>query len=325
MQLLAHQNWRVLLIISALSLVLVGSNKGYAQGINLCDESVREFSGGHGRGPGPTIVKLEMRQFVRNFQMQMVEANSDDEIAFIEGDEVTVLLKVKNNSIYDVANVMINHIYKAPRDGPEMESIVSVMGGAYEAFSKTFRIERIPAGEIAELSFRIFLHGELDGGVSQNKLKLEDFVVLGSERRFPQRTPENAGRTRQNIERVGIGGIEVSCFTGHPGIASVREVSDNPPMEYEAYTGDEPMEDAERIPLTANVRMLNQMPVSADVPMVRDRDGVSQSVEQPAEISVPQTGVEMSDLIINMIVVVFGVVIGFGVYGVLLRWMWRRY
>jgi hypothetical protein len=302
------------MVITALIVVIAGSGVSHAE--DLCDEPIREFTGGHGRRPGPTIVKVEMRQTIRNSDGKMVSANSDDEIANIEGDEVTVLVDVQNSSQYDVAGVIINHAYNSPRPGPEMESIVSVIGGTYDSSSKTFRIELIPGGETVQLSFRIFLHGNLREGVSQTKLTLEDFYVLGSDRRFPQRTPESTGRNRQNVERVGIGGKEVSCFSGSANIAYVEEVANgsiaisayNPPVEYEAYTAPVPPAEPSVI-----AQILMPPPVSADVQI--SRGDVRRSGETPEEVIVPQTGVEMGDLFMNLLIVLFGVVIGVLIYG----------
>jgi len=307
--------------------MLVSTGTSYAQITGVCDEPVREFSGGHGRRPGPTIVKIEMRQNVRDSLGKIVSANSDQEIALIEGDEVTVLVDVNNSSIYDVANVIISHTYKVASFGPEMESIVSVMGGTYDPSAKTFRIELIPGGATVQLSFRIFLHGDLREGISQTKLKMEDFVVLESDRRFLQRTPESGTKTRQNIERVGIGGVEVSCFTGSPSdvlqfmpMGSALIASSNPPMEYEAYTAPEPSVD---IPLiTANVAMgYRYEEEPADVQVVRS--DVMFPVVAPSVV-VPQTGIELGDLLLNVMMVLLGVVIGFLVYGITLRWIWIR-
>jgi hypothetical protein len=179
---------------------------------------VQRFSGGHGRRPGATVVAVQLRQQVLDVLGGYVSASTSEHLALIHGDEVEVRVQVRNASIYDVGAVEMKHRYTAAKNGPKYDGVATVKGAVYDPTKRTFTINHIPSNETVEFTFRTLLRGSLTYGISQTKMELMDFVVLESNRRFPPRTPESTlEQHRQRVERVGIGGTEVSCFTGEFG------------------------------------------------------------------------------------------------------------
>jgi uncharacterized repeat protein (TIGR01451 family) len=191
-------------------------NAAHAQA-GICDEPVRRFRGGHGRRPGATTVVVTLRQQVLDVYGGFISSSTNRNLSLLAGDEVSVRVQVNNNSIYDVSHVVMRHRYRPATGGPRMDGIASVLGAAYDPSRDSFIIDRIKSDETAEFSFRILLHGNLGSGISETEMTLEDFMVLESERRLPPRTgltPDTRLASTQRIERVGLGGTEVSCFTG---------------------------------------------------------------------------------------------------------------
>lgn len=185
--------------------------------LEQCEEPIRTFTSGPGRRPGATVVPVFMRQYVKNSRGQYVSAINVKELAKVTGDQISIRVDVKNNSIYPVGNVKIHHAYRRVPEGPEMMDIVDVTGGTYIGHDHLFFIERIDAGATTELLFTILLDGDLGRGIAQNSTKMHDFMVLDPSLRFPQRLPEtHISRSRSVVERVGIGGKEVSCFSAAP-------------------------------------------------------------------------------------------------------------
>ena len=165
-----------------------------------------------------------MRQYVKNSRGEYVPAISVKELAKITGDQISIRVDVKNNSIYPVGNVKIQHAYRRVPEGPQMIDIVDVSGGTYIPHDHLFYIEKIRAGATAELTFTILLDGNLGRGIAQNTSYLHDFMVLDPSSRFPRRLPEtHVSRSRSIVEKLGIGGKEVSCFSAYPDEVSIKE------------------------------------------------------------------------------------------------------
>jgi len=158
-----------------------------------------------------------MRQYVKNSRGEYVSAMSVKELAKVTGDQISIRVDVKNNSIYPVGNVKIQHAYRRVPEGPKMLNIVDVSGGTYIPHDHLFYIERIEAGAITELKFTVLLDGNLGKGITQNSSFMHDFWVLDPSKRFPQRMPETPiSSSRTVVEKVGVGGKEVSCFSAAP-------------------------------------------------------------------------------------------------------------
>lgn len=187
-----------------------------AAGAESCRASVKRFTSGPGRRPGATVVPVTLRLQVLHTNGQFVEASADRTRATVSGNDVTLKAIVSNRSLYDVGNVVIDHSFLPSTYGPRMESIGSVSGGAIlNERLGSFVIDRVPSDDVVTFTFHLFLSGDINGGLSQSQIRLEDFEVLESERRLPERTPETpAGRSTQTVERIGIGGTDVACFTG---------------------------------------------------------------------------------------------------------------
>ena len=187
-----------------------------AQGTETCTESLRRFTTGPGRRPGATVVPVTLRLQVLNAEGKFVEASADRTRATVSGNDITLKAIVNNTSLYDVGNVVVTHSFKKPFSGsPTLEAITSVNGAFYNERINSFVIDTVPSDTAITFTFHILLSGDTNGGLSQSKITLEDFEVLEAERRLPERTPETpAGRSTQTIERVGIGGTDVACFTG---------------------------------------------------------------------------------------------------------------
>ena len=195
-----------------------------AHAVEQCEEPIRTFTTGPGRRPGATVVPVFMRQYVKNSRGEYVPAISVKELAKITGDQISIRVDVKNNSIYPVGNVKIQHAYRRVPEGPQMIDIVDVSGGTYIPHDHLFYIEKIRAGATAELTFTILLDGNLGRGIAQNTSHLHDFMVLDPSSRFPRRLPEtHVSRSRSIVEKLGIGGKEVSCFSAYPDEVSIKE------------------------------------------------------------------------------------------------------
>ncbi len=191
-----------------------------AAGTETCTQSVRRFTVGPGRRPGATVVPVTLRLQVLGSDGEFTEASADRTRATVAGNDVTLHATVSNLSLYDVGNVIIKHTFKPSVSGPRLQSIGSVSGGAIlNERLGSFVIDLVPSDDAVSFTFHLLLSGDINGGLSQSQIRLEDFEVLEAERRFPERTPETPiGRSTQTIERIGIGGTDVACFTGDDGV-----------------------------------------------------------------------------------------------------------
>ncbi len=179
-----------------------------------CRESVRRFVVGPGRRPGATVVPLTLRLQILNEEGEFIEASAGRTKALVIGDDLTFQATVNNLSLYDVGNVVLKHTFTPSRSGPREQGISGVQGAVYNELIKAFVIDLIPSDDSVTFTFHLLLSGNLDAEISQSQILLEDFEVLEAERRFPERTPETPiGRSSQTLERVGIGGTDVACFT----------------------------------------------------------------------------------------------------------------
>jgi len=181
-----------------------------------CEEPNRRNRGGHGRRSGPTAIEVTFRQEVQNEEGNYVPASTVRSPAKIQGDDVLVRIEVWNRGIYDVGNVVLSHRFIPVPGGPTLSGYGSVEGASFGQRNNDFLIINIASGEKATVTMRLLLTGELPGfDISQSVFTLRDFTVLEQGRQHPQRTPESLrGRSRQNVERFGIGTTSVSCFIG---------------------------------------------------------------------------------------------------------------
>ncbi|HLC75721.1 MAG TPA: hypothetical protein VJB82_01190 [Candidatus Peribacterales bacterium] len=199
------------LITSALLIITIPA----AYAVAICEDSIRDFPGGPGRRPGATPIPVFIRQTVMNEEGVYVFATIEAQLADVAGDAINFKVDVKNNSSFDVGFVELQHSYRTVREGPKLVSISNVVGGSYVPSDHMFVIDRIPAGSTVSLTYTLYLSRMADVSVMQSSVLLHDFMVLDPQSRFPQRYPETAiGRHRTTIEKVGIGGKEVACFTG---------------------------------------------------------------------------------------------------------------
>lgn len=186
-----------------------------AAGAEHCTVPIRRALGGPGRRPGATVVPVVIRLEVLGASSKFVGASSDYTAARVKGDNVLLRASVTNLSLYDVSNVVIKHMFTSAEDGPMLEGIGGVDGALLNERTQLFILERVASDETATFTFRLFLTGDLREGLSESQIRLEDFEVLEPERRFPPRTPESSmERSRQILERLGIGTTDVACFTG---------------------------------------------------------------------------------------------------------------
>lgn len=185
-----------------------------AAGMENCVESIRRFNVGPGRRPGATVVPVTLRLQVKDRDGQFIEASADRTKAFVSGDKLSFKAIVNNLSLYDVGNVVITHAFDPSRTGPKLDQITDVKGATYNERLEAFVIGTIPSDDSVTFTFTLLLSGNLDADLSQSQIRLEDFEVLESERRLPERTPETpSGRSSQTLEKVGIGGTDVACYT----------------------------------------------------------------------------------------------------------------
>ena len=192
---------------------IVGTPRAHA--LEICEGVIRDFPGGPGRRPGATVIPVFMRQTVLNERGDHVFAISERQLADVGGDAMEFRLQVRNESPFDVGTVKLHHAYRTVREGPKLVSITDISGGVYIADDHMFVIERIPAGQTVDLEYTLMIERPLREEVSQSAITLNDFMVLDPASRFPQRYPETSlYRHRTTIEKVGIDGKEVSCFTG---------------------------------------------------------------------------------------------------------------
>ncbi len=192
---------------------IVGAPRAHA--LEICENVIRDFAGGHGRRPGATVIPVFMRQTVLDEKGNHVFAISERQLADVSGDAMEFRLQVRNDSAFDVGTVRLHHAYRTVREGPKLIAITDIAGGVYVQDDHMFVIERIPAGQTVDLEYTLMLERPLKQEVSQSAVTLNDFMVLDPGSRFPQRYPEtDISRHRTTIEKVGIGGKEVSCFTG---------------------------------------------------------------------------------------------------------------
>ena len=160
------------------------------------------------------MVPLTLRLQVQNEEGEFVEASAGRTKARVIGDDLTFQVVVNNLSLYDVGNVVLKFSFIPSRSGPRVQSISDVQGAVYNELIKAFVLDVIPSDDSVTFTFHLRLSGNLDAGLSQSQILLEDFEVLEAERRFPERTPETPlGRSAQTLERVGLGGTDVACFT----------------------------------------------------------------------------------------------------------------
>lgn len=176
---------------------------------------MRNFPGGPGRRPGATVVPVFIRQTVREENGNEVFAVSETQLADVAGDAIEFRVQIRNESPYDVGTVELHHAYRTVREGPKITSIGDVSGGVYVPDDHMFVVDRVPAGQTVDLTYTLFLDRPLKQEISQSAVTLHDFIVLDPESRFPERFRETVlGRHRTTIEKMGLGGKEVSCFTG---------------------------------------------------------------------------------------------------------------
>lgn len=199
-----------------------------AHALEQCEQPIRRFTSGHGRRPGATVVAVSMRQQVKDVRGEFVTAGSERTLAHVTGNAVQIRVYVNNESIYDIGSVEIQYAFRHVPNGPALSGITDVSGAAYIPNDHEFVLDRVPSGSTVEFSFTMLLDDILGSGIAQSSLLLHDFMVLDSESRFPERLPETSiGRNRTTIEKIGIGGKEVSCFTADeivrvPGTIAAR-------------------------------------------------------------------------------------------------------
>lgn len=214
----ARSPHRLLAVVVALALVttlfqIVSTPRAHA--LEICESVIRNFPGGPGRRPGATVIPVFMRQTVFDEKGDEVFAISERQLADVRGDAMKFRLQVRNESAFDVGTVKLHHAYRTVREGPKLIAMSDIAGGTYVQDDHMFVIERIPAGQTVDLEYTLIIERPLKEEVSQSAITLDDFMVLDPASRFPQRYPETSFyRHRTTIEKVGIGGKEVSCFTG---------------------------------------------------------------------------------------------------------------
>jgi len=183
--------------------------------VSLCEESIRTFAGGPGRRPGATVIPVFIRQSVMNEEGEFVYAISEMQLADVDGDSIDFLVQAKNDSAFDVGFIELQHAYRSIREGPKLASIGNVVGGRYDALNHQFVIDRIPARSTVDLTYTLYLDRPVDSSLMQSAVRLSDFMVLDPGSFFPQRlSTTSVSRHRSTVEKMGIGGREVSCFTG---------------------------------------------------------------------------------------------------------------
>lgn len=204
-----------LVLALALAVPFVASGAPRAHAVQICESVIRDFPGGPGRRPGATVIPVFMRQTVLDEKGDYVFAISERQLADVRGDAMKFRLQVRNESAFDVGTVRLHHAYRTVREGPKLLAIADIAGGTYVQDDHMFVIEKIAAGQTVDLEYTLLIERPLEEEVSQSAITLDDFMVLDPASRFPQRYPETSYyRHRTTIEKVGIGGKEVSCFTG---------------------------------------------------------------------------------------------------------------
>ena len=312
------------IVVASLPLPLLQSAVAMAAA-SLCDEPVRRFRGGHGRGPGATVVVVAMRQQVIDVRGDFVSATTDRNLALIHGDEIFVRVQVKNNSIYDVGRIVLKSNYRPARGGSRMEGIASVRGAKYDPSSDEFFIDRLGSNETVDITYRVLLRSKLGEGISQVTMTLNDFTVLEPGRRFQPPIPESSpSYTRQRVERVGIGGKEVSCVTGDPEdpriatatalVSPVRRVEPGS-MSVILPTSTYP----KKMSRALSVRF-PKTPKAIDPVRIRSTDDI---VDTSGSL-MPQTGWSSFGFFGVLLQILLGVAIAIGLYGVGMWAIWRR-
>ena len=217
-----------------------------AHAAESCEQPVNRFRGGPGRRPGSTAVLVSIREQIQDDFGPYVFASSDETVALVTDDLVNLRVILSNHSIYDVGNVEFTTTYRAPAGGVRPTTVDVISGATYDPLSNEFLVPRIPKGESVTVHLKMFFPRPVGEGLYQHKVILKDYVVLESERRFTERTPEtDVSRSRTTIEKMGIDGTDVVCFsastafrqpvrsvegTGGPGNVPLNEEGEEPPI-----------------------------------------------------------------------------------------------
>jgi hypothetical protein len=143
-----------------------------------------------------------IEQQVVNAYGQYVNASSAHTAATVRSsDTVSLRLLVRNASLFDVAEVVLNHRFSSLQEGLQISSARSVAGASYHGERHILLIPRIARGDTAVVTFLLQLNNRIADEMSESIIELVDFTVLN-----------DSGEPAPTIGKGGLESIAAVCF-----------------------------------------------------------------------------------------------------------------